>query len=149
MQSWILSYAVKTNLSQLDVVVQCNNLPKKNEINFLSVRSRRQTEKNKNIFSLLPTDDIIIDCNLEKKEYEKNSFVCVVQRLVDCSCVVALYSKLNFKFTHLREWEVQKRVAEKKNQWNNWIGNGDVAKYNVNFSIYLMPFCERHTATNE
>lgn len=21
-----------------------------------------------------------------------------------------------------------------KNQWNNWIGNGDVAKYNVKFS---------------
>lgn len=30
--------------------------------------------------SPLPLDDIIIDCNLEKKEYEKNSFVCVVQR---------------------------------------------------------------------
>lgn len=26
-----------------------------------------------------------------------------------------------------------------KNQWNNWIGSGDVAKYNVIFfSIYLM-----------
>ena len=37
--------------------------------------------------------------------------------------------------------EFEKWVARaEKNQWNNWIGNGDVAKYNVIFSIYLMFF---------
>lgn len=50
-------------------VVKCSMKKVSKSISLLS------TTNMKNIFSLLPTDDIIIDCNLEK--VWKNSFVCV------------------------------------------------------------------------